>query len=260
MTAATRHPQTVPSPAAPSALGRIWNVVRLHTANPWTTIITPWLVVAAVFGLTYAIWRIVQAALGGPGSVDSGGFQMSGGISWIIIFMMVVGIQAMNLTFRFALGYSVTRRDYYLGSLVYFVLLALMYGAGIALLSGIEDATGGWGVNGAFFAPIGLVDVPLWQVGYAYFTLLLMMFGVGIMYGTAYVRWRANGVLVFSGLIALLLVGALWLVISTDSWTAVGDFFTDQSLVALMSWALVPAATFGLVGYSVLRRATAFAD
>ena len=29
---------------------------------------------------------------------------MSGGISWIFFFMMVVGIQAMNLTFRFALG------------------------------------------------------------------------------------------------------------------------------------------------------------
>ena len=69
--------------------------------------------------------------------------------------LMVVAVQAMSATFRFALGMSVTRRDYYLGTALYFTMLSVVYAAGLTALGGIERLTDGWGLDGYFFAPFG---------------------------------------------------------------------------------------------------------
>ena len=34
---------------------RLANVIRIHVANPWPTLVSPWLISTAIFGLTYAI-------------------------------------------------------------------------------------------------------------------------------------------------------------------------------------------------------------
>lgn len=247
----------LPAHATPLTLTRrLRNVVRLQFANPWPMLILPWLIMMGIFGINYAIWQIISSAAGGRGQLEPEAFENNGGMVFIFIYMMVVAVQAMNLTFRFALGMSVTRRDYYLGSSVFFVMLSFIYGVGIALLAGLERITGGWGLGAAFFAPTFLQAVPLWQVGYIFVVLLLFFFFVGAAVATMHVRWRANGLVAFFAGLALLLVGLAWLATVTKSWGRVGAFFTENTVAGIVSWTLLASAAFGVVGHLLLRRAT----
>ena len=242
------------APAVP-VTKRWGNVVRIHVANPWPTLVTPWLIFTAIFTLTYSIWHIVLMAAGDKG-VEPGAFQYNGGATWIMFYMVVVAVQSMNQTFRFAVGFSSTRRDYYLGTGVLFVALSAYYALGITLLAALESLTGGWGVDGSFFAPAFLAQLPLVQVFYIYFVTLLFMFFLGASVGSVYVRWGASGILVFFGSVAVVLVGAVWLVTSANAWGSVGAFFADNSAPTIFTWSLPITAIAALVGYALMRRAT----
>ena len=243
-------------PHTAGAAARAWNVVRMHVANPLPTLVVPWLITLVIFGLNAAIWAMVVSAAGGVENIDPGAFQYNGGVSWIVIFMMVTAVQAMNLTFRFALGFSVTRRDFYLGSVLYFVLLAVLYSVGLTAIAAIERATDGWGVDAAFFAPWGLVDQPLGTVFFLYLTAMLLFFFLGAAVATVWVRWHAYGLYAFFAGLAVLVVGSLWIVTATGSWADVWSFLTSTSLVAIAAWTLPVSALCGVVGFLFLRRAT----
>src|SRR5690606_23332803 len=137
------------------------------------------IITGIIFGVNAAIWLMVITAAGGREHLDVDAFQYNGGISWIVFFMTVVAVQAMNLTFRFALGFSVTRRDFYLGTALYFVLLSLMYSAGITVLAWVEDLTNGWGMDAAFFAPWELHQESLLTMWFLYFMVMLLFFFLG---------------------------------------------------------------------------------
>lgn len=245
-----------PSRSVSGAPVRILNVVRMHVANPIATLVVPWAITLAIFAINLAIWLMVANAAGGVENLEPDAFQYNGGVSWIVFFMTVVAVQAMNLTFRFALGFSTTRRDFYLGSALYFVLLSLLYATGITVLAGIERATDGWGVSGAFFAPWGLEGEPLATVWFLYLMALLMFFFLGAAVATVWVRWGAYGLYAFFIGLAVLVVGSGWLITASDSWPAVGEFFTSTSLVGLALWTAPLTVLSGIVGFLFLRRAT----
>ncbi|CAN5489429.1 hypothetical protein BH10ACT4_BH10ACT4_04930 [soil metagenome] len=236
---------------------RIWRIVRLHFANPWGTIVLPWIILGIIFVANLAIWLLVYWSIqdtSGRAGV-SGGMQYSGASFYIFVYMLVVAIQAINVTFPFALGYGVTRRDYYLGTALNFVILSLLYSAGITLLSIIEDLTNGWGVGGRMFSAVYFGDS--WPVRfYIFFIGLLFFFFAGALFGSIYVRWKATGmVALFVGL-GLIGVGIVALLILTNGWSTVGAFFASAGLVGSISLSLVATAVAGTAGYFVLRRAT----
>ena len=245
------------SPATASPLShRIANVLRLHIANPWQSLITPWLVYAAIFAANMAIWLAVTTAAGGRDQLDSNAFSTNGGASWIFVYMMVISVQAMNLSFAFALGLGMTRRDYYLGTAAFFVALSAMYAAGITVLAGVETATGGWGVDGRFFSAWVVAELPSWQQFLVYFLLALLFFSFGATAGSVWVRWRTLGIYVFLGAILLLVVAWVWGTTAAGGWGTVGRFFTDNSTLTVVLWTLPVTLVSGVAGYLVLRRAT----
>ncbi len=250
MTAATHERHVAP------ATSRIWNVVRLHTANPNPTLVLPWVITFLIFALNMAIWLMVAQAAGGRENLDTDAFQFNGGISWIVVFMMVVAIQAMNLTFPFALGFAVTRRDFYLGSSLYFVLLSLLYASGFTAVAALEDATDGWGLGAAFFSPVGLQDESLAALWFVYLGLMLLFFFLGAAVATVWVRWKAYGLYAFFSGLAILLVAAGWVITVTENWGEVGQFFVTHSPAELVAWTLPVTLVSAVVGFLFLRRAT----
>lgn len=235
---------------------RISHVLRLHIANPWQTLITPWLVYAAIFGASLAIWYAVVTAAGGRDQIDANAFSTNGGSSWIFVYMMVIAIQAMNLTFSFALGLGMTRRDYYLGTAAYFVALSGMYAAGITVLAGVETATDGWGVGGRFFASWPVADLSSWQQFLVYFLLAILFVFFGAAAGSVWVRWRSLGLYLFLGAILALGIAWVWATTAADSWGAVGDFLTENSVLTIVLWTVPVTLATGVAGYLFLRRAT----
>lgn len=252
MTTTALQPSTAP-------FERVSRVVKLHLANPRTTITMPALILAAIFALSFSIWLLVSINLDADQSANAGeGIQYSGASSWIFFYMMVVAVQAMNLTFPLALGYGSTRRDFYLGSALTFVLLSAGWAIGLTILSAIESATNGWGVRLQMFTAIyfGGGDIEIWQRLVIFFCVMLWFFFVGAAFAAVYVRWKAFGLVLSFILLGAVLVGAIALLTYTETWGAVGDFFTTYQAVGVALWSLIPTALAGLIGYLVLRRAT----
>ena len=251
-------PSSVSLPHKGDSMNRITAVTKLHFVNVWTILIVPAIILALVLLVSVAVWWIILSAVESPtGQSDAReGFSYSGAVFYLFVYMMVVAVQAFNLTFPFALGYGVTRRDFYLGSSLAFVLLSLMWAVVMTVLSYVEQLTDGWGLGGVMFSAIYFGDGDWWQRLFLFFAAFLFFFFVGAGVATLYVRWKANGLLAFFILLAAVLVGALALIIRTDSWPAVGDWFVTNGTYGVAAWALLPAALAALAGYFVLRRAT----
>jgi hypothetical protein len=249
---------TIPRQAA-TPVARITRVVKLNLANPMTTIGLPWLILGSIFVLTLAIWVLVRANTPAADQADvSEGFQYSGASFWIFVYMMVVAVQAMNLTFPLALGYGSTRRDFYLGSALTFVLLSVMWAVGLTLLAVIEKATGGWGLGGQMFTALyfGGVEVPVWERFVIFLCGMLFFFFVGAAVAAIYVRWKAFGLTLFFIGLGAALVATVALITWAGIWQAVGQFLAGAQALGVSLWLLVPTAIAGLAGYLVLRRAT----
>ena len=231
---------------------RIWNVVRLHLVNRWTYIVLPWIILGTAFAMTLAIWMILR-------SVGVTGIGVaSGAVGSIFIYLMVAAIMSINLTFPFALGFSVTRRDFWLGSALTFITLSAVYSAGLTILAAIEVATDGWGLGGTMFASFyfGGADASWLERFGLYFATYLFFYFVGAAIATIYQRWRNNGMLALFGTLGLVLIAGIALVSFTNSWPAVGAWFDSNGPSGVIAWSLVPTVVAAVTGYFILRRAT----
>ena len=249
---------TVETPAAPvSGFGhRVATIVRLNTANPWTTIILPWIIVGIIFVVNWLIWWIIFTASGAQSvSAVASGIQYSGASLWIFFYMLVVAVQAINLTFPLALGYGATRRDFWVGTALTFVLLSLGYTVALSALSVVEELTGGWGLGGTMFTNIYFGESWYERV-FSYFTLMMFFFFVGAAVATVYVRWKANGIVTFFAALAAILIVVVAAITFTESWPAVGAFLGRAGLMGVYAWSYVLTVIAAIVGYLVLRRAT----
>ncbi|GAB3606967.1 hypothetical protein GCM10027413_23760 [Conyzicola nivalis] len=254
-TATLAEPTTHARPAPPN---RILAIVRLHFVNPATTIVIPWMILGFIFLVNLAIWAIIFASVADEESRTNAqeGLNWSGASFYIFVYMTIVAIQAINLTFPFAQGYSVTRKDFYLGTSIAFLLLAAMYAAGLTVLSLIEDATDGWGLGGHMFTSV-YFGVGEWYVRFGlFFTIFAFFFFLGAAFAAVYVRWRANGMIALWAAITLVIVALIALVTFTDSWPAVGGWFVETGVNGVILWTLVPTAISAVTGYFVLKKAT----
>jgi hypothetical protein len=248
----------VPSsgPAAAPLGRRVWNALRLHLANPWTTIGLPWAIFGTVFLLNYAIWALIAAAAGGRGKLDPNAFAYNGGSGWVLVFLVVAAVQAMSLTFRFAIGLGMTRRDYYLGTAAYLAAMSLTFGIAMAAFAQVERVSDGWGLGGRFFQPWFLPDASFLELTYDYTVAGLVLASIGAAAATMWVRWKALGLYVFFVGLAAVVIGGLWLVSVTSGWDAVGDYLDRTSPVVVVTWGLPVAALCLGAGWLLLRRAT----
>lgn len=244
--------------SAPAANGsRILSVMKLLLANPWTTIVLPWIILAIIFLANLAVWAIIFSAVGDEDAQDvSEGLQWSGASVYIFVYMAVVAVQAITVTFPLALGYGATRRDFYLGSALTFVLLSAMYSVGLAILATIEEATNGWGFGGRMFTAAYFGDGGVVERLFIYFAAFLFFFFVGAAIATVYVRWKVNGMVVFFTTVGALVIGAAALITVTGSWPAVGGFFATAGFVGSYAGSLVVTAIAAVTGFFILRRAT----
>jgi hypothetical protein len=250
----TTLPTTVRPPA--SAVGRIVNVVRLHLTNPWTTIILPWIILIAILLANIAIWWLILSNTPTADIADvKEGLGYSGASTYIFVYIMVVAVQAIAVTFPFALGYGVTRRDYYLGTALTFLGLSAMFSIGLTILSLIEDATHGWGLGGRMFTTFYYGDA--WpQRLFIYFAAFLFFFFVGMAAASLWVRWKANGLIGFFLGLGVVVIGGAALLTVTQNWGAFGSFFANAGFVGSFAWSLVISAIAAIGGFFVLRRAT----
>lgn len=229
---------------APS--GRIRNVIRLQYVNRTTFIWTPLMVLGAAWVLTIVIFALLSG--NGIGEVKTGGGSQAP--MW---YFFAVGLQAMTLTFPFSQALSITRREFFLGTLASAALASAGLAVVFVLLGLVEKSTDGYGVNG-YFAYMPWV----WQSGavaaaLSCFTVAMFAFTVGFWGATLFKRFGVPVLMLILVGLAAVMVGIVAIITLSHSWVAVGEWFTQTGSLGLTLWLLALTAVMTAGSYLTLR-------
>ncbi|KMS89527.1 hypothetical protein [Prauserella rugosa] len=233
-------------------MNRIIHVARIQLVNAKMVIGFP------LFILLFVLAANIVLFLAAPFPEPEQGSSPTGALMSIYIATMILHVQTMTQMFPYALGMSITRRDFLAAAGLVVVGQALLYGVALSVLRLIETATNGWGVGVAMFdLPFLEVSNPVMQVLVYAGPFLLLSFA-GLWAGVVYQRWGQLGVWILSLSLAALLIGAAALVGWRNWWPEVGSFFADTPTpVLLFVYPVVLAAVFAGSTYFTTRRATA---
>ncbi|MGM7679076.1 hypothetical protein [Microbacterium sp. A94] len=227
-------------------MSRTLNVIRLQFINKQTFIWVPLIVLGGavlISVLIYAMIPIDTPKYGGGGQAPL----------WVFF---AVGMSAMTLTFPFSQAMSITRREFFLGTMLTAILASGLMGLIFLIGGGIELLTNGYGVNGYVF------HLPwVWETGplgalIVYFTLALFFFVVGFTGATIYKSWGPMVLTIASVALALVLVGIAFLVTRLELWERVWIGILDLGAVGLALWGLVAIVVLSAVSFLAFRRAT----
>ncbi|MGZ0712154.1 hypothetical protein ACWPKO_27840 (plasmid) [Coraliomargarita sp. W4R53] len=229
-------------------MSRTLNVVRMQFINKWTYVWIPLIILGSAFAFTFAIYAILAAA-GVEGAMVGGGSQAP------LWYFLAVGIQALTLTFPFSQAMSLTRREFYLGSLLTAAIASAALSIVFIVGGSIERATGGWGMNGWFFYLEWVwADGPL-VAAFVYFTAAMLFFVTGFGIATAYKRFGAPGLtLTLVGLGAVLVL-VLFIIGRLNAWVEVFTWLSIQGSLGLALWGVVLTAVVAAGAFLTLRRA-----
>ena len=229
-------------------MNRVTNVLRLHIRGWHYWLLVPLSIVLSSF----VINLFIAAIVGGKTAI------YTGGLSSIYIYMLVVGSITVKETFAFALGFSVRRRDYYLGTLLMSAATSAASALLIWLLSLVEAyLIPGWGVNLHFFHLPYLTDGPLAGQLWIYFVVMFCMFWLGFAPACVFQRFRSIGLYSLAAVVLVPVTVAWFAATRWNWWGTIFHWFAQQSAFTLALWTLPIVAVCVLASYAFLRKATA---
>lgn len=229
-------------------MSRTLNVVRMQLVNRQTFIWVPLIVLGGAFVLTYAIYAIIRQA-GGGGPLVGGGAQAP------LWYFMVIGVQSLVLTFPFSQAMSVTRREFYLGTLLTALGGSVLIGGAYVAIGLLESATDGLGLGGVFARIPGLWDAGV-PVAFAFYVGFAMLaFVTGFLSATIYKRFGTLWLVVALLALVTAIVVAVWLITTTQSWPALGEWVAGQGWAGMTGWLALLVVAMAALAYLPLRRA-----
>ncbi|MEX5303987.1 hypothetical protein [Kocuria sabuli] len=226
---------------------RTLNVVRLQFVNTQTFVWVPALVLGGAWVLTLLIYWIIQSA----GGTD---VKIGGGSQAPLWYFLVVGVQAMTLTFPFSQAMSLTRREFYLGSLAAAAVSGLGMSLVFVLLGLIEQATNGYGMNGYFAYLDWVWEAGPLAAGLTYFVATMLFFIIGFWFATIFKRFGTTTLVIVMLGIALILVGLIAFVTRQHAWPQIWTWLAETGSLGLTMWAVLVSALLAIGSYLTLRR------
>jgi len=218
----------------------------MHTRVVVQWMMVPWIILLFAFGINYLISASVA---------DSEPFN-SGGLASLFVWMLAISATALTQTFPFALGLSVRRTDFFLGTAAMIGLVSVFSAVLLFLLSLAESEwAGGWGTHFTFFTFPFMTDLSMISRFGIFFIAILHCCFLGIFLASLYCRFGRNGLFVFFGCVFLAL-SALSVAATTFGWW-LGIFnWLGEHLADLALWAALLTAVYILASYGLLRRST----
>lgn len=234
-------------------MNRTLAVARMQLVNKQTFVWVPAVIVVLAFVVSWLIFAIIGQAIGqSPGRSE--GFN--GASQAPLWYFFAIGIQALTYTFPFSQAMSVSRRTFYLGTLLVSAGAAAVLATVYTVLRYPEAATGGWGVGSYMFSIRGISDGPWYQGWVFFFALSLLFFVFGFWAATIYKRFGPTITTVSMSALGLALIGVIALITWQRWWGHVGAWFAEQNSLTIGLWILALTAVIGASSYITLRRAT----
>lgn len=232
-------------------MNRTLNVARMQLVNKQTFVWVPALVLGGALVITLAVYAILRSS-----GVADDTPMYGGGAQAPLWYFAVIGAQALTFTFPFSQAMSVSRREFFAGTLL--VALGTAAAMAVVFVVGglIEEATGGWGMNGYFFRLDWIWAAGPVMAGLFYLGLSMLFFLVGFAGATVYKRFGTTVLTAVSLGILVLGVGVLWFIGSLDAWEAVFTATADAGPTGLAAGVIALATLLAAVSFPVLRRAT----
>ncbi|GIF77532.1 ABC transporter permease [Asanoa siamensis] len=229
---------------------RILDVARLHNVAWVAQLGWPWGIMATSLVINILLFASIDEAA--PGKTSTGG------LSSLYITTAIVAAISISQVFPFALGMGVTRRTFYLATVLVNVVQAVVYGVLLYLLNLIEGGTGGFGIGLHFFrvpyvdVSNGLLQVAVYAVPFLFLNFLAIFAAVW------YVRYGTNGFFALATA-TILVLGLLAVLVTWQGWW--GDVWhwlsTQHQISLLVGWPALVAAVAALGGMAAIRRANA---
>lgn len=212
-----------PADGAPAAGSRILNVVRLQFVNRYTFLWIPLLIIVSAVLISLAIYWMVAA----DSPMYGGGGQAP------LWYYLVAGVQAMSLTFPFSQAMSLTRREFFLGTVLAAAISAVALATFYVILGFVEQATNGYGINGY------IVYLPwLWESGWAgtgavVAALTMFFFLTGFWFATIYRRAGTIAVTLVTIGLAVVLLAVIFVITRMEAWSSVLEVFMTMGPLGL---------------------------
>jgi hypothetical protein len=227
-------------------MSRVLKVIRLQLINRQTFVWIPLIILGASLLMSIVIYAMIP--------VDAP--KYGGGGQAPLWYFFAVGLSALTMTFPFSQAMSITRRDFFLGTMITAVAASALMAIVFVLGGLLELATDGYGVNGYMFHLPWMWEAGPGGAGVAFFALALFFFVVGFAGATVYKRWGATITTVASLAPVALLVLIAFLVQQFGDWGQVWGTIMSLGALGLALWGLVITAVLATLAFLVLRRAT----
>jgi hypothetical protein len=180
----------------------------------------------------------------------------SGSISSIYAYFLVTGIITIKETFPFAVGLSIRRKDYMLGSIVTAALVSTESALLLVLLRAIEIATNGWGGFMDYFS-IQFLNGYTWMSHIGIFGIVLLHnYFLGFVIACIHRRFGRSGMFSFFSIMLALGIVGTYLCSHFGLWNVLGMWIVRHYME--LFWWMVPAvAVYMGASYLLLRKAAA---
>jgi hypothetical protein len=227
-------------------MNRTTSVTKMHMRDKWMWFFVPWIVLLSSFGINLIIGYLITEKTG----------VYTGGLTSIFIYALIAGILSLTQMFPFALGLSVRRIDFFLGTMIMIGLSSAVSAIVLFLFSIMERLTGSWGVNLHFFRLPYVNDGNAFEQLLIYFVLLVHLFTLGFVTSSIARRFGKYGLLSFFAVVILLL-GILSILCTHYSWwDDIFRFMSGHTAFELVLFTIPGTILYGLVSYLLLRKAT----
>jgi hypothetical protein len=227
-------------------MNRTSSVLTLHSRDKWSWIYVPALILFSSFAVNLIVGY----------SITSQEAFYTGGITSIFIYLFVAGIIVVTKTFPFAVGMSIRRFDYFIGTIAMGTIVSIAYTLLIFLMAQLENQLNGWGNSVHFFHFPYVNDGTFVEQLSLYMIFFLHLFFLGLLIGSYAKRFGGKGMLIASLAFVLISSVAVYLVSSYENWSSVFSWFAGQTAVQIAYWLIPFVLIYLVVSFLLLRRAS----
>lgn len=220
-------------------------VFSIHRKDKWI-----WLYIPLIILFSSFIVNLIVSLL-----INNDEKFYTGGVISIFAYVLTLGMIVVAQSFPFAIGMSVTRKDYFWGTALMGLTANFIIALFMSMFASLENMLNGWGNRFHFFHFPYLNEGIFMEQLVMYTILFTFLFFIGFLITSFAKRFGGKGLLLL--LLSLLLASSIAVFLSHHFrlWSDIFHWFLSQTAAGVSYW-LLPLILFSMASsFFLLRKA-----